>query len=42
VAERRNNAQREVAKLQNRGKVISPVALDGRAIAHTFWGKAWC
>ena len=42
VAERRNNAQREVAKLQKRGKVISPVALDGRAIAHTFWGKAWC
>jgi uncharacterized Zn finger protein len=42
VAERRNNAQREVAKLQKRGKVISPVALAGRAIAHTFWGKAWC
>src|SRR2546426_10285699 len=42
VAERRLNAQREVAKLAKKGKVIQPVHLDGGAIAHTFWGKAWC
>jgi len=42
VAERRHNAQREVAKLQKQGKVIRPVELEGRTIARTFWGKAWC
>jgi uncharacterized Zn finger protein len=42
VADRRRNAAREVAKLQKKGKVIRPVHLAGRAIARTFWGKAWC
>jgi uncharacterized Zn finger protein len=42
VAERRRNAQREMAKLQKKGHPVSPVAIDGRAIARTFWGKAWC
>jgi len=42
VAQRRRNAARETAKLQKRGKVIRPVQLEGRTIANTFWGKAWC
>lgn len=42
VAERRRNAQRETAKLAKKGKVIRPIQIEGRAIAHTFWGKAWC
>ena len=42
VAERRRNAQREVARLAKKGQVIRPVHLDGRAIARTFWGQAWC
>ena len=42
VAQRRRNAQREVAKLSKKGKVIRPVQIQGRTIAHTFWGKAWC
>ena len=42
VAERRRNAQREMAKLAKRGRVIRPIQIEGRTIAHTFWGKAWC
>ena len=25
-----------------RGQAVSPVVIDGRTIARTFWGKAWC
>jgi uncharacterized Zn finger protein len=42
VAERRRKAEREMAKLAKKGKVIRPVQIEGRTIAHTFWGKAWC
>jgi uncharacterized Zn finger protein len=42
VAERRRKAQREMAKLAKKGKAIKPVQLEGRTIARTFWGKAWC
>jgi uncharacterized Zn finger protein len=42
VAERRRKAERETAKLAKKGKAIRPVRIDGRTIAHTFWGKAWC
>ena len=24
------------------GPTITPVQIEGRQIAHTFWGKAWC
>jgi uncharacterized Zn finger protein len=42
VAERRRKAAREMAKLAKKGKSIRPVQLEGRTIARTFWGKAWC
>jgi uncharacterized Zn finger protein len=42
VAERRRKAERELAKLAKKGKVIRPVQIEGRTIARTFWGKAWC
>ena len=42
VAERRMNAAREVAKLSKKGRVISPVRLEGKKIATTFWGTSWC
>jgi len=42
VAKRRANAAKEVKKLAKKGQTISPVNLSGRAIASTFWGKAWC
>ena len=43
VAERRAKAARETAKLAKKtGRAASPVVLDGRKIASSFWGKAWC
>jgi uncharacterized Zn finger protein len=42
VAERRRKAAREMDKLAKKGHPVSPVVIDGRAIAKTFWGKAWC
>jgi len=42
VAERRRKAEQEMAKLRKKGVIVSPVKIEGRAIASTFWGKAWC
>jgi len=42
VAARRAQAARALAKLAKKGHVASPVVIDGRRIAATFWGKAWC
>ncbi|MBI2150444.1 MAG: hypothetical protein HYU27_07550 [Acidobacteria bacterium] len=42
VAKRRAQAARKAAKLAKKGQTLSPVVIDGRAIAKTFWGKAWC
>ena len=42
VAARRAQAARELAKLKKRGRQISPVVIEGRTIAETFWGEAWC
>jgi uncharacterized Zn finger protein len=42
VAERRLKAERSAARLSRKGAVLSPVIVDGRKIASTFWGKAWC
>lgn len=42
VAQRRAKAAREMAKLSKKGHPVSPVVIEGRAIAKTFWGKAWC
>jgi uncharacterized Zn finger protein len=42
VAERRRKALREMEKRRKKGHAISPVTVEGRTIARTFWGKAWC
>ena len=42
VAERRKRAARKLAQLRKKGHDPKPVQIDGRAIATTFWGKAWC
>src|SRR6476646_5036079 len=42
VAARRRKAEREIEKLRKKGAVLSPVKIEGRQIARTFWGKAWC
>ena len=40
VAEKRRQAERELAKLRKRGQSVVPVKIEGRTIAKTFWGKS--
>jgi uncharacterized Zn finger protein len=42
VAKRRAQAAKEIEKRRKKGQTITPVVIQGRTIAHTFWGKAWC
>jgi uncharacterized Zn finger protein len=42
AAERRRKAAREMEKRRKQGHPVSPVIIEGRTIAKTFWGKAWC
>jgi len=43
VAQRKANAAKYASTLAKKEKrVLSPVRIDGRKIAKTFWGKAWC
>src|SRR4051794_23305285 len=42
VAERRKQAAREAKKLAKNGRVVRPIAIEGRVIATSFWGQAWC
>ena len=42
VGSRRAVAARELAKLKKTGRVVAAVVIEGRTIARTFWGEAWC
>jgi len=42
VAERRRKALKKMESLRKKGRDISPVSIEGRTIAKSFWGKAWC
>jgi uncharacterized Zn finger protein len=42
VAEKRRRAEKKIAQLKKKGRTVKPVALEGRTISRTFWGKAWC
>ncbi len=42
VAARRRQAAKRLAQLGKKGREASPVVIDGRKIARTFWGEAWC
>ena len=42
VAERRRRAMRKMESLRKKGVDIQPVRIEGRKIAKTFWGEAWC
>ncbi len=39
---RRAQANKKIAAMKKRGRKVSPVAIEGRIIAKTFWGKSWC
>ncbi len=42
VAEKRARAEKQAARLTKKGESLSPVRLDGKTIARSFWGKSWC
>ncbi|MEI8310382.1 MAG: SWIM zinc finger family protein [Verrucomicrobiota bacterium] len=42
VAQRRAQAAKKAAKFAKAGRSLAPVSIEGRGIAKTFWGKAWC
>lgn len=42
VAQRQRQAKQKVAALNKKGQSCQPVTIEGRAIAKSFWGKAWC
>ena len=42
VAERKKNGLKQIAKMKKKGIETNPVQIEGRNIANTFWGKAWC
>jgi uncharacterized Zn finger protein len=42
IAQRRQRAARKVAKLRKAGRNVEPIEIEGRKIAKTFWGRAWC
>ena len=42
VAERRRKAMKKMDALRKKGVDIQPVTINGRKIASSFWGEAWC
>lgn len=42
VAKRRAQAAKQMQRLKKQGQTIQPIVIEGRLIARTFWGKAWC
>ncbi len=42
VATRRRQALKKMESLRKKGVDIQPVEIEGRKIAKTFWGEAWC
>src|SRR5829696_4468257 len=42
VAEKRRQAERKLATLKKQRQSVTPVTIEGRTIAKSFWGKSWC
>jgi len=42
VAVRRQRAEKKLAQMRKKGLDVQPVEIQGRKIARTFWGQAWC
>ncbi len=36
------NAEQTLKKAQNKGKKMKPVIVEGKRIANSWWGRAWC
>ena len=42
IAKRKAQAQSKLKKLQKGGLDVQPIHIEGRKIAKSFWGAAWC
>jgi uncharacterized Zn finger protein len=42
AGEKRRQASNEATSLVEEGQKLNPVRVEGRTIARSFWGKAWC
>jgi uncharacterized Zn finger protein len=42
AAERRRRAQKAAIALENKEQKLNPIRVEGRTIARSFWGQAWC
>lgn len=42
VAETRRKAEKAAEKMSKKGEKVTPIRINGRIIAKTFWGKSWC
>jgi uncharacterized Zn finger protein len=42
VADRRRQAEKELAKLRKKGQAAAPVVVQGQKIVKNFWGLSWC
>jgi uncharacterized Zn finger protein len=42
VAEKRRQAEKELAKLRKKGQAAAPVVVQGQKIVKNFWGLSWC
>src|SRR6516162_8020947 len=42
AAEKRRRAKKAANALEKKGQKLNPVRAEGRTIARSFWGKAWC
>jgi uncharacterized Zn finger protein len=42
VWKRKAQAAKKIKAAQKKGQRLNPIFIEGRTIAKTFWGKAWC
>ncbi len=42
VGQRRAESEKLIKAAAKRGRPLAPVVIDGKKIATTFWGQAWC
>ncbi|MDR2821253.1 MAG: SWIM zinc finger family protein [Desulfovibrio sp.] len=42
VEQKRFKAEKLIKKLSKKNPDLKPVRIEGKALARTFWGKAWC
>ncbi len=42
VAQRRAKTTKTLQKMEKKGLKVEPIEVNGRKIARTFWGEAWC